>query len=432
MAKFQLATFEVDISPPLGHPLCGGWIEPARKIVDPLKALGVILFGAEKPIVLCAFDWVGLRNDANLHVREAIAAGAGTTADQVSVHCVHPHDAPFADVAAQQMLAKAGAGPCLDLRFFEQVLDRLTKATKLALEQVVPFTHVGVGQATVNQVASSRRIVKDGKAIFSRTSSTKNEVVRAYPEGLIDPNLRTLSLWDNETPLACLHFYATHPMSYYGAGQVSCDFCGLAREKMQQRYPKTRQIYFTGCAGNITAGKYNDGAPTNRPILMDRMFQGMKSAFDNSRKMAVKSLNWHVEKMQLKPRTEVQFGEESSSTVLQDRKQSPARRGNAAFQIAWLKRLDRPVLAGCLHVNEDTKVLCLPGEAFIEYQLKAHQMAGKEPLFVAAYGDGGMGYIPTANAFLEGGYEPTVALAHPDTETILLKTIKTLLGKDQQ
>ena len=37
---------------------------------------------------------------------------------------------------------------------------------------------------------------------------------------------------------------------------------------------------------------------------------------------------------------------------------------------------------------------------------------------MAGYGDGGPGYIPTDKAYLEGGYEPTVALAAPCEETL--------------
>jgi hypothetical protein len=46
---------------------------------------------------------------------------------------------------------------------------------------------------------------------------------------------------------------------------------------------------------------------------------------------------------------------------------------------------------------------------------------------VAAYGDDGPGYIPTARAYLEGGYEPTVALSGPESEDILLKAMRKLL-----
>ena len=61
-------------------------------------------------------------------------------------------------------------------------------------------------------------------------------------------------------------------------------------------------------------------------------------------------------------------------------------------------------------------VLHLPGEPFIEYQLKAQQLRKDVFVCVAGYGDGGPGYIPTDQAYLEGGYEPTVALAATERE----------------
>jgi hypothetical protein len=48
---------------------------------------------------------------------------------------------------------------------------------------------------------------------------------------------------------------------------------------------------------------------------------------------------------------------------------------------------------------------------------------------VAGYGDGGPGYIPTAEAYLQGGYEPTVALAGPESEEILNRAIQKALGE---
>jgi len=70
----------------------------------------------------------------------------------------------------------------------------------------------------------------------------------------------------------------------------------------------------------------------------------------------------------------------------------------------------------------------LPGEPFVEYQLKAQQLRKDSFVCVAGYGDGGPGYIPTAKAFLEGGYEPAVALAAPETEEILTRTLGKLLN----
>jgi len=266
----------------------------------------------------------------------------------------------------------------------------------------------------------------DGKVKFTRTSATKNKEARDAPEGLIDPKLRTLSFWDGDNPLAALHFYACHPMSYYGDGRVSADFCGLARQK---RLDETGvfQVYFNGCGGNITAGKYNDGAKENRAALRDRVHSAMVAAWKETTRISVTDWDWRYETVKLPPRTEASFGEVQSKLTLDDAKAPAARRNNAAFQLAWLKRRSTPIEINCLDFGNRVLNLFLPGEAFIEYQLAAQKMRPDAVVNVAAYGDDGPGYIPTAKAYLEGGYEPTVALAGPDSEEILLKAMRKLL-----
>ena len=268
MPALHLSTFRCDVTPPVGDPLCGGLVQPVRGVDDPLFALGIVLLGAGAPVVLCAVDWCGLRNDGHATWRKAIAEAAHTTPERVALHCVHPHNAPFGDTSAQKLLgAVPGAPASLGLKFYEQAVRRSADAVKASLANTTPFTHCGIGQAKVAQVASNRRIVADGKVTAIRYSGTKDPKVRAEPEGLVDPWLKTLSFWNKDKPLAALHYYATHPMSYYGDGRVSSDFCGLAREQRALDEPRVFQVYFTGCAGNVTAGKYNDGAKENRPVL---------------------------------------------------------------------------------------------------------------------------------------------------------------------
>jgi hypothetical protein len=426
MPTFHLATFSSDATPPEGHPLCGGWIEPVRAVDDPLKALGVVLLGGGAPLVLCAVDWCGIRNDAHLAWRQALAKAAHTTADRVTVHSIHAHNAPFADTEAQKLVeANPGAPASLDRKWFDKVVANAAEALKESLKETAEFTHIGTGQAKVEKVASNRRIVADGKVKAIRYSATKDEKVRAEPEGLIDPWLKTLSFWKADKPLAALHYYATHPMSYYGDGRVTPDFCGLAREKRAANDTKVFQVYFTGCAGNVTAGKYNDGAKENRAVLRDRVYDAMVAAWKATERYELKSLDWRVEPVTMPPRREASFGEEESEKALKDAKATPAKRGNASFQLSWLKRKDRPIDLSCLDLGK-ALVLHLPGEPFIEYQLQAQELGKDRFVCVAGYGDGGPGYIPTDAAFLEGGYEPTVALAAP-SEKLLVKAVSKLL-----
>ncbi len=89
--NLHLAPFRFDVTPPLGHSPCGGWIRPVEAIDDPLEALGFVLLGSGLPIVVCVVDWTGLLNDAHVQWRTALAEAAGTTPDRVTVHCVHQH-----------------------------------------------------------------------------------------------------------------------------------------------------------------------------------------------------------------------------------------------------------------------------------------------------------------------------------------------------
>ena len=102
--SLHVAPFRFDVTPPLGHSCCGGWIKPIEVVDDALEAVGVVLLGAGKPVVLCAVDWTGLLNEAHVAWRTALAQAAGTTADRVAVHCVHQHNAPFACLEAERIV----------------------------------------------------------------------------------------------------------------------------------------------------------------------------------------------------------------------------------------------------------------------------------------------------------------------------------------
>src|SRR5262245_38872806 len=89
---FRVATFSADVTPPLGHPLMGGGIAPAKSVADPLEARGAVLLGAGRPIVCCALDWCEVRNDAYDAWRNALATAAGTDPERVLLACLHQHD----------------------------------------------------------------------------------------------------------------------------------------------------------------------------------------------------------------------------------------------------------------------------------------------------------------------------------------------------
>jgi hypothetical protein len=236
-AEFSIAPFRFDVTPPLGHSLLGGWIEPAIAIDDPLEAIGYVLLGAGDPIVVCAVDWAGLLNDAHLAWRTALAAAAGTTPDRVAVHCVHQHNAPFVCPTARAAAAQHPELPAMfDPAFFDTCLRRGADAVRAALPHAQRVTHVAHARTAVKNVASNRRVARDAddRVTAMRASACTDPALIALPRGTVDPWLQTIAYYgDDGCKLVACHFYATHPMSYYRDGRVTSDFCGLARKRRQ-------------------------------------------------------------------------------------------------------------------------------------------------------------------------------------------------------
>ena len=424
----RIATFHVDATPPIGSPVA---YAKARKIEDPLSARGIVILGANQPVVLCAVDWIGIGNSGHTLFREKLAAAAGTTPDRVAVHVLHQHDGPRCDFRAEEILEESGLGGTrLDSPFCRHVIERAADAVRKAILQAQPVTHLGIGRANVEKVASNRRVLgPDGKVKIVRFSSSKDPAAQAAPEGVIDPELKLISFWNNEVPLVSLTYYATHPQSYYGKGDVTAEFVGLARARREAALPGVAHLHFNGASGNVAAGKYNDGSPQMRITLTDRMEDGMKRAWNATVKQPVTAdaMEWRSLTVNL-PVSKNPNAEKFQNLL---RERHPTLNASAASKLAWLERNSGegvPTELSRLKIG-DVVLLQMPGELFVEYQLAAQQMRPDKTVCVAAYGDYGPGYIGTEIAYSQGGYETGDMSSNvsPEVERILLDGMRELL-----
>jgi hypothetical protein len=427
-----VCTFQVDATPPLGSPLCDAAVPPAQQIVDRLTARGIVLLADDGPIVLCAVDWVGIGNGGYDAWREALAKAAGTSLDRVAVHTLHQHDAPGCDFDAEALLApRALSGAMFHVAFARQTIEAAAAALQQSMSAPKAVTHLGIGVGKVDQVASNRRVLgPDGKVQYVRYSASNIPEARAAPEGVIDPLVRCLSLWSDDQPLAVLTYYATHPQSYYGQGGVSADFVGMARSQREAALPGVPHLHFNGAAGNVAAGKYNDGAPANRPILAGRLAAGMSAAWNATQRTPISGsdVGWRTYNVKLPLTT--RLADETPLVALLDNGSAMQKdRVRAARELAWARRAKagQPIQLSCLRLGP-AYVLHMPGELFVEYQLAAAAMKPQATVCMAAYGDYGPGYIGTQVAYSQGGYETgDASLVAPDVEKVLLNGIAELL-----
>ncbi len=427
-SSLYITTFTSDVTPPLGHPICGGYCIPVATVEDALEAKGIIIEQDGRRYVLCAVDWCGLSNTAFDAFQKKIAAAAATRPENVAVQCLHQHTAPLADGYANQMLVKVKSPIAMhDENFLEETTDRLAIAVKESLGRFKKFDRIGFGQAKVERVASSRRIMVDG-TLFVRASSTKDQKLQNLSEGTIDPMLKTITFSRGEQPLVRLHYYATHPQSFYGDGRISSDVPGFARKQLEEK-EGVFQLYFTGCGGNVTMGKYNDGSRQARNELVGRLLSGMEAAIAATRFVPAEKVNWRTAELSLPLRQTERFNVEKQNQVLANTQETTACRIEAAEYLAFAKRIEKLIVVSAMQIG-DVFILNMPGEAFIEYQLYAQSVMPGKFVAVAAYGEYDPVYLCIEKALEEGGYEPTEAMSGPPCESLTKKAIRQVLNAE--
>lgn len=425
-SQLRIATFDVNATPPIGSWLTYEVMQNSADLT--LRAKGVVLLGAGNPIVMCAIDWIGISNESQDVFKAELAKAAGTIPERVVVHTVHQHDAPICDFTAEKILKENNIPVgSFDGTFARQVIQDIQKAIEKSLPNAQPVTDIGLGKAAIHEVASNRRVnMKDGKIVSMRGSASRDAKLRALPEGLIDPDVSLLSFWNNNKPLAVLSFYATHPQSYYLTKIANPDFPGIARAMRQLAVPDALHVHFNGAGGNVAAGKYNDGSHINRLLLAERMADGMKRAWESTKKYSVTSNNvqWITEPLFLPYNTKVAEIEKTMFTM------NERLLSNNMGRLGWYKRRmeGKSILTACLAIN-DARVLFMPGELFVEYQLQAKAISPDKFVAMAAYGDYGPFYIGTKAAYDEGGYEIESSPVTPESEECIMEVIQTLFKK---
>ena len=289
----RIATFDVDASPPVGSPLAYGITE---RVESPLCCRGVVLLGDQDPVVLCAVDWIGISGDGNRLFREALAQAAGTTPQHVAVHCIHQHDAPEFDHSAELLLAQYGlSGKMYDVPWARGVIERAAEAVRQALDG-----------------RSGSRILAWGAAQWKkspRTGAFSDRMARSNTPAGLQPRTRSFSS-NRKVSLTRMSarsasWMASVPWPSSPTMQLirraitlraaNPDFPGMARSQRQEAL-QALHVHFNGAGGNITAGKYNDGSPANRPVLAERLAAGMARAWESQAKFPVTAadLGWQA------------------------------------------------------------------------------------------------------------------------------------------
>jgi hypothetical protein len=428
---YRVAPFAVDITPPVGHPIAYGVNE---KVDSPLYLRGVVLDDGTSRAVLASADYIFLWGGAHHRWQRVLGRAAGARGAQVLLHVVHQHDSVMPAPEADDILVKHGFERRLDPAYWRETTARVEEAVRRAGRPGKRGSWrrvhaLATAERRVSGLASNRRLVgEDGKVWGMRFSMTTDERMQAAPVGVIDPVLRTIGFLDGRRrPIACLHYYATHPMAAYLRNMASADVPGRALDYVRRTRAGGSHVYFTGCGANVTFGKYVTRVKEKSlSILGDRLGRELAA---NTKALRPRDMG----RLSVRRARFVIPRDRSVTKAKLRRKLRNAKTGIEASRPARLlalldrwKQWGRPWVTR-LSLGPRVHMLSLPSEVVVEYQLFAQSLLPEHFLACAAYSNATFCYIPTAVMYEEGGYEPAAGIWTPEVEQAMKEPIRDVL-----
>lgn len=432
MADFVAGTAWADITPPIGVDLCGYGARPGPStgVRDALQASALYLADGRCELLILSCDLVGLHHDNVAVLRRGIEARTGVPAAHVLVGCSHTHAGP--------------ATPCLkylgktDPAYFEGLLSTLVALAGTARERARPAS-AGWARAEL-RVGRNRR---------QRTAA--GVVIGVHDDGCSGPYVDVLAVATRAgVPLARLFSHAAHAVALGGDNTlISADWPGAARRAIEAEAPPATALFLQGCCGNLNCRERGEAAVESQG---QAAAAAVKAAVARAALSADVSLGAVVVPLALPlaappsvavARTQLEAARAQCAGL-----PATANRGvrwMAAGAVEWSAELLRlaeqgarpqtvPFAVQALRVGSGA-IVGLPGEVFVEYALNIDRASPFAPTLVAGYANGNVGYIPTAAAYPEGGYEVHDAIRYygstmplPQSEGLILEAARQALS----
>jgi hypothetical protein len=430
----KIASFKLDVTPPVGD-----WLayDKNEKIDTSIYIRGVILDDDESRAAIVSCDFLYIWGQTWLDWRKAIAQAAKTSEEHVFLHSIHQHDSVLIVPQWNEFKDKCGR-ELISEKYCDKTITELCSMIADIVSSDDCWQTVDkikTAEKRIKGLGSNRRMVdENGKCFAMRWSKCDDVSLRALPAGNFDPLLRTIAFTaDDGKIIAALHFYASHPMAAYRRKMVSQDVPGIALDYVAKNSDsETFNIYFTGCGGNVTFGKYNTGTPEDGLNKLGKVLgKGMLTNIHNLEEKESGKLEFATVAFDFPLKSEI-----TEENMLKKMHETDDELQSRYLALRIILARNWSVWRNCtvsrMSIGKDVHFLSLPSEMCVEYQLYAQSLVPEDFLACAAYGNGSYHYIPTAQMYEEGGYEPEFgSIATAEVEKPLKDAIAQVLSKIQ-
>jgi neutral ceramidase len=425
--KLQAGAASVDISPIDVQFLCGyPHVERySEGVHDPLMSSALYLNDGKREVLFVASDVIYLSKQTVSVLRERISKWTGLVGGSIMITATHTHSGPITvDQIGREMDSVI---PPVNPAYLQLLEDGLFKAAVGAVENAKP-AELGLVIANGSGVGGNRR----------------------DSAGVSNPTVPVLSVRElgSGKPIALMLACSMHPTVLHEDSKfISADFPGMTRAYLQMNVADCPVVYHTSPAGNQSPRhitRENTFAEVKRiGEILGRSVEEALTKIEYCSEITLDAKQGFVE---LPTNSLPSVGDAIRLEAVAREKLNRMRNDGTARQEVrtaecdWFGAERRLLLArlktdGTLAKQIATrlpaevqllsvgpwKFVGWPGESFVEFALEVMQQF--PDTFVIAYANGEtQGYLVTAEAIVEGGYEACTAIfKSPESPELLIR-----------
>jgi hypothetical protein len=397
-----------DITPSAGMQMPGGFFKrKGTGAADKLLSVACVVYDGTTPVALVGIDTLFITRPTTEAARRRIQKETGIPGDNVLIGASHTHTGgPVAD--------------CLGCDADPVYLERLTAGIVGAVKDAWNSLHtseIGIGTGTEAHISFNRRfLMRDGREItHPGKPGTPHHAEIIAPAGPIDPDVGVLAARNPAGKISGIVVNFACHSTVMGGDQFTPDYAGHLRKHLRAHYGDTTPVAFLlGACGDITQVDNLSTAREFGPEQANMM--GMKLAAETVR--TIDRMTWlrdaataaATESVLLAIRPEPDPEHERPAYGLgSGRDVEPVYANERKLVAAQRDKTPRiPCEVQALAIGP-LGIAANGAEYFCEYGLRIKQASRRKPTWVVSLANECLGYVPTAQAFVAGGYEPRTA-----------------------
>ncbi len=432
----QAGFARIDITPPFGNDLSGYYERRlADGTLDPLYLNAVALTVGEETVILMAADYIGIKLEHAAKILELIRELTGVPTDHILIAALHQHTSPcLADPEARSTALR-------DKVFIDVLYRRFADAAVMALDDRAE-AEMSVGARDVAEpIAFVRRYFTKEAGVVTNPSSKFTLTGRCAEA---DNTMRLVRFARNgKNDIAILNF-STHP-DVIGGTKWSADWPGFARRFLEEDIAGTSCLFFTGCQGDSNHNDYFKpreerlhGKRYEHSAYMGRMVADAAVGVWNEMTPAADD-SIFAENRIIYNRTNTEGVEKYDECVKWVKEYKEGKHPEGTFtmadrafcyRVAALREqpVFRPVPITVIGVG-GVVFVGFGGEAFTSYGRIMRELCPEKFVVSVVCANGYEGYLPTAEAFGQGGYEACSSFFMPTLEDEIVEAAKEMIGK---